>query len=285
MTRSACAIRPARPTASITTSTPGRSRALQKASSPNPRPPAAPAPGCVRVRDTEVTLHHGCEVAQRAVEQEHIVGRGTFLGAVHGARARRSGQGVVHVARPDRPRPPRAPGRTSVASIRVQVEQPVATRGDLGAVAVEEAIPHRLRHARPRRRWWRFPPMHTRSVWHRPPSPRTIRSPGPPGRGPARIAPRGRPGAPAPTPSPSPRRRARPSPVRNQPEVGIDAVAQRAASPRPIASRPPERIDHRLHRALAAVGHGTDLDHVIGADPGPPEATASHDLHERSTFP
>ena len=63
--------------------------------------------------------------------------------------------------------------------------------------------------------------------------------------------------------------RARPLPVTHQPEGRLDGIAQRAADrgrPNPAT----HRAHHGVHRALATVGHGDDLDLVIGANAGPP---------------
>ena len=102
MTRSAPFSSAAKPTASSTSSTPGRKRAGVKKRSPAPSPPAAPAPGrsATSARPVAARGHLG-EAVERRVELLHRLRRRPLLRAVDRRGAARPAQRVVHVAGDD----------------------------------------------------------------------------------------------------------------------------------------------------------------------------------------
>ena len=128
---------------------PGRMRAPRNAISPNPRPPAAPAPGSSR----RSTPRSRCTTAARCPSARSSTttssGVAPFCGAVHGARARRPGERVVHVGRGHARHAAGDAGRCAVASIRARPSEGGAAR--LRSPAPRSSSkPHaeRLRHPR-----------------------------------------------------------------------------------------------------------------------------------------
>ena len=213
--------------------------------------------------------HDGREVAERAVQQQHV------LGPRHPSAAR---------TRRAAPRGPTSGLSTSLATTNGRPSPTRATSGrEVDPRELDERAPpgpisppaasrkrhtQRLRHARRRRRSsrsrrctrsTRAAPVRERAARISSPVPRVVVRAG--------IAPRRRAPARARRPAPSPRRPTSP------PAVGASPNAASTGSPsgpvdRTVRRLPAEAVDERVERPLSPVGHRHELDLVRRAGSG-----------------
>ena len=247
-TTDAAASRSWNPTASITTSTPGRSRAPANASSPNPSPPAAPAPGS---RDRSTPRSRAATAARCASARSSTItssGDAPFWGPNTTLAPAGPHSGLSTSVTPITSTV-RTTSRTGPASIRSSATSEPPPLRDRLARRVEEAPAERRRHPDPA------------VVGRRPPE--TDQEPAGAGRhrrghelpGSSRGRPRRVATVRRHELEPRGPRHLDHAGLTTQPERGVDRIAERPGDPHDHAPRPAVlgRREH-VERALPAVG-------------------------------